>query len=190
MADNRVLRLFFALWPDDDLRRALHREGARLHAAWGGRRMHAGNLHMTLAFLGNVPEARLDAVCEAASTVGGEGFELGLDLARCWRHNLVGHLAASASPPALLALAKSLEEALRVRGFELERRPFAAHVTLLRDARCAEGAPDGAAMNPAVPLRWRARDFVLVESVRGEGYRVMRRWRLRETGSQASGAAA
>jgi 2'-5' RNA ligase len=183
MADKRTRRLFFALWPDDDLRGALDREGARLHAAWGGRRMHAGNLHLTLVFLGNVPEAMLDSACEAASRVCGQAFDLALDLARCWRHNRVGHLAASAAPPALLDLAKSLEDALRARGFELERRPFAAHVTLLRDAQCAECVLNDADLNPGVPLLWRARDFVLVESVRGAGYRVMNRWRLREAPS-------
>ena len=54
-------RLFFALWPDDATRDALDRTGKWLHRHWGGRRMRADTLHLTLAFLGDTPAAARDA---------------------------------------------------------------------------------------------------------------------------------
>lgn len=181
VTDRGMRRLFFALWPDERLRRVLNREAGRLHESWGGRRMHADNLHVTLVFLGDVPDARRDAVREAA-VVHVPGFELVFDRARCWRHNRVGHLAASRLPPALTELVRALETGLHGRGFTLERRPYVPHVTLLRDTRCDECAPPGDETIPGAPLIWRARDFVLVESVRGVGYRVIERWPLTPPG--------
>ena len=57
---EKTARLFFALWPDNEVRRTLDQAGRQLHAACGGRRMRAPNVHLTLVFLGNVEIARLD----------------------------------------------------------------------------------------------------------------------------------
>ncbi len=48
-------RLFFALWPDPPTRTALAMLVDGLPLV-GGRRVPAENLHLTLAFLGNVDE--------------------------------------------------------------------------------------------------------------------------------------
>src|SRR5688572_4527406 len=48
---NDNLRLFFALWPDDETRTAL----MQLQAPMQGRWIPYGNLHLTLAFLGMQP---------------------------------------------------------------------------------------------------------------------------------------
>jgi len=132
----------------------------------------AKNIHMTLAFLG---EAEPAAAIAAARRVEGERFELALDTARYWRHNQIVWVGPRETPAPLAALAERLQLELFRDGFMLERRPFAAHVTLLRRA-----APSGAL--PALPsLSWPVEAFVLVRSDRdheGARYVVMERFPL------------
>jgi 2'-5' RNA ligase len=54
--------------------------------------------------------------------------------------------------------------------FMLERRPFAAHVTLVRKARVAE-------LPPLPAVRWPVSDFCLVQSVRAT-YEPLERFAL------------
>lgn len=168
-------RLFFALWPDDDVRARLAALTGRLHAPRGGHRMRPENLHLTLVFLGEVPRARLPELLAVGAAVAGEGFLLDLDRIDCWRHNRVAFAAPSAPPQALLALVAALERDLTRAGFDFDRRAYKPHVTLLRQADCAETdtAPE--------PVSWLARDFVLVESTPrgpGSGYDRLARFPL------------
>ena len=62
---------------------------------------------------------------------------------------------------------------MRERGFALDTRPFAAHVTLAR--KISRDVPH-ASMPPTV---WRADEYVLVHSETGTGrYSVMEAWPL------------
>ncbi len=81
-------------------------------------------------------------------------------------------------PDALSALAKSLHKALVAVGFDLERRAFKPHVTLLREAR------EPSAWPPLHVDPWMVREFVLVESVRdhhGSRYEIRERFALEAT---------
>ena len=51
------MRLFFALWPDGDTRKAINGLARPAVRRAGGRPVPARHFHMTLAFLGEVPEA-------------------------------------------------------------------------------------------------------------------------------------
>ncbi|MFN3752000.1 MAG: RNA 2',3'-cyclic phosphodiesterase [Thiobacillus sp.] len=178
-----TLRLFFALWPDDATRDALDRAGKWLHRHWGGRRMRADTLHITLAFLGATPVDRLDAVIACADAVAVEPYELLLDQAGYWRHNRIGWLGASATPPQHVELVEALNAQLRMAGFFVDDRPHVPHVTLLRKSEGGE-APACRAVS------WPVKDFVLVKSVTeavGARYAVLRRWRLRGSRTGAGG---
>lgn len=171
------MRLFFALWPDADLRAALDAEAGRLHRVRGGRRTRAETIHLTLAFLGEVERARLPALLEMAAGIRVPRFEVRFDRFDCWRHNRVAHLGASQVPPRLLELVRQLEAGSRQLGLGVERRPYVPHITLLRHADCAPEMT-----NPAPPeLRWLARDWVLVSSSLRSGgalYEQLGRWPL------------
>lgn len=170
-----TLRLFFALWPDDATRAALNHTGASLHRNWGGRRMRANTLHLTLAFLGSTPTERLDELIACAGSVHAGSFELVLDQAGYWRHNRIGWLGTSRTPPQHLELVDALNTALQAAGFPVDARPHAPHVTLLRNTAGGE-IPAGE------PIRWPVGAFVLVKSVAepdGAYYEMIRRWRLR-----------
>lgn len=169
------LRLFFALWPDDATRDALNRTGKWLHQHWGGRRMRADTLHITLAFLGSTPVDRLDALVACADTVQTDAFELILDQAGYWRHNRIGWLGANQTPAQHVELVGALNAALQGAGFAIDARPHVPHATLLRNTAGGE-AP------MCVPVHWPISDFVLVASRTeddGAHYEVIRRWPLR-----------
>jgi 2'-5' RNA ligase len=172
--EPKPLRLFFALWPDDATRDALNRTGKWLHQHWGGRRMRADSLHITLAFLGNTPADQLDALGACADTVKTNAFDLILDQAGYWRHNLIGWLGANETPPPHLELVGALNAALQAAGFPVDARPHVPHVTLLRNSA-------GGEVPECTPVRWPIGDFVLVKSrieSSGAKYEVIRRWPL------------
>jgi 2'-5' RNA ligase len=172
-------RIFFALWPEPDVARHLDALSAAAHAVCGGRRMRRDTLHLTLAFLGDVDGLQFDAACAAADAasakVGSGGTALQIDRVAHWKHNHIVWAGCDAVPGLIASLADELVAALRQSGFQLDSRPFAAHVTLLRNAHC-----DGALPSPA-PVEWPVRDFVLVQSrldPAGARYEIVRRWPL------------
>jgi len=163
------LRLFFALWPPAPAARALAEWAAEVQRQSGGRATKEETIHLTLAFLG---EADSDEAIAAAKGVSGNAFDLPVDAAKYWRHNEIVWVGPRAMPAALEALVASLHGRLREASFVLEKRPFAAHVTLLRRA------PQPAALPPLPRVEWPAREFVLVRSKAGARYEVVQRFPL------------
>src|SRR5258706_4696399 len=90
--------MFFALWPDDAVRAQLAHWSRELHAACGGRPTRVENLHLTLAFLGSVEDARGAEVERAANEVVARVATLVLDQPDYWRHNRIAWAGASAVP--------------------------------------------------------------------------------------------
>jgi len=164
------LRLFFALWPDAAARSALSRYAKDAQDACGGRVMRPPNLHVTLAFIGDVDAARLGAILAAADKVTPRRFLLDVDRVEYWRHNRIVWAGASIVPDALGAFVDELRGALDAARIAYDRKPYVPHVTLLREARAAP-LPAFA----AVP--WPAEAFVLVKSVPGADYAIVREWR-------------
>src|SRR5262245_48097344 len=123
------MRLFFALWPDDGVRAQLAGWGRALHAACGGRAIRAENLHVTLAFLGEVGDSRVPDVERAAGEVAPRAAMLVLDRAGYWKHNRIAWAGSSDVPECLLALVRELRDALRHAGIDFDAKGFASHVT-------------------------------------------------------------
>ncbi len=164
------------MWPDPGTRDALAATAGVLRRTCGGRSPPAHNLHLTLAFLGNVSAARLPELEVLAAAVHMEPFVLDLDRIGWWRQHRLIWAGAATCPPGLEALAAMLAGSLRAGGFAVERRRFMPHVTLLRDAI---RAPVQAACSP---LTWRPTQFVLACSqpaARGVRYRMMNAWPLK-----------
>ncbi len=161
------MRLFFALWPGTTTRARLDRWGRALHEACGGRRTPAESLHLTLAFLGDVADARLAEVETAMKRVEPRRFLLTLDRPGYWKKNNIAWAGTSTVPPELEALALELRASLAEGSIPFDPQPFAVHVTLLRDAR----AP---AVMPALePIAWPVDGYALVASLGGR-YEIRR----------------
>ncbi len=172
-------RVFFALWPDDEVARKFDEAGRLAHQSLGGRRMRRETLHLTLAFIGDVSTERLAELRDIAGAMRLPAFDLLFDRRHFLARRKIFWAAASVVSPRLRELAAVLNEQLKAADFRTEDRPFAAHVTLLRHARCDRESPE-------VDLRieWPVRDFVLVESElkpEGASYRILQRWQLDQT---------
>ena len=168
-------RLFLALWPDEATRSAL----AQCRDAWAWD-AHASpepteRLHLTLHFLGAVPQPRLPELIDGLR-VPFSRFTLQLDRAgrRQMRWpNGIAVLTPKAVPQALLALHAALRVELERLDLAVETRGWRPHVTL---ARHASGSAAPAAQTS--PVNWQVRGYALVESqsLTG-GYVVLREHR-------------
>jgi RNA 2',3'-cyclic 3'-phosphodiesterase len=166
-------RVFFALWPDAEVRQSLMQVALKIHRQVDGKLTRDESLHMTLLFLGDIPVERLGTLADLAATVAFEPFTLLIDKAGCWKHNRIAWVAPSTVPPKLERLVKGLERRAAAEAFAFDARPFAPHVTLVRKARCA--------VLDVEPLRiqWDVRELVLVRSEldsNGSRYRPIGRW--------------
>lgn len=158
-------RVFFALWPSEQLADQLGQIALDAATRFGGRATRPDSIHLTLAFLGNVPEASLPELQAAAASVAAEIFTLNLDRLDFWRHNHLLWAGASAVPAPLGGLVAALRETLELAGFKTGRAgsSFVPHVSLVR--RVPEGAVSSADCPQALaPLSWPCSRFVLVRS--------------------------
>lgn len=178
-------RVFFALWPGPEARARLHQETRRLHRLLGGKPTHPDTLHLTLVFVGDVEKGRLDDLARAAARVKCPGFEMAFDREACWRHNHIAHVGINQPPDILFELVEQLSSNLKAAEISFDARPYKPHITLIRKADCARlpaRTNESPNENPALePIRWLARDFVLVRSsLRPEGarYEQLGRWPL------------
>jgi 2'-5' RNA ligase len=170
------MRLFFALWPDAALRRKFAELARTTWTGCGGRLVPPRNLHLTLAFLGEVDARRLDTLCRIGASLRAAPFDLAFDGVGFFRRSGIVHATVSAVPAALDELEAALRSTLAAQGFRTESRPFLPHVTLVRDARSA----------PAVEVQgpyamWQVRHIVLAESCstrEGQVYRAVRQFML------------
>lgn len=168
MADTH--RLFFALWPPAQVLAALDALAEAARAECGGRRTRRAALHLTLAFLGDVRGEQLPHLRLLTAGLGFEKFVLRLDRLGYWPHNQIVWIGCHQPPTGLLQLHAALTGALFATGFQLERRPFFAHVTLVRRARCT-----ALPMLPG-PIEWPVEQVALVESElqpAGACYRIL-----------------
>ena len=159
-------RLFFALAPDAPGREALWRAASAGVAACGGRRIPPENLHLTLAFLGDVANERLAllqqlAAAAAARFSGAVALTLHLAWLEHWpRPQILCARAGedSADAPRVFALAQALRVASSAAGFAPDLKPFHAHVTVAR--KVARAADD----RPLTPVAWQCAQFALLAS--------------------------
>lgn len=163
------MRLFFALDPDPPCRDVIvaARDAARSHAP-RARWVADESLHLTLVFVGEVPDERVTALAEVGVSVAARCSPLALTL---------GHGGTFGHPPRVLwlgldggsplrALQAELARAVGELGVALEERPYSPHLTLAR-ARAPGGEPrfvDAARALVLPPSRFVARELVLYRS--------------------------
>lgn len=170
-------RLFFALWPDEAARARLAESVSAVVAGIAGRPVPVENWHVTVAFLGDVDAEQQRCVEAAADAVVCPAFTLSLNQYGYWPRPQVVWLGAQVCPAALQALVRDLGLGLRGCGIQLDDRPFAVHLTLLRKVHRRP------VLTRAEPIAWSVEALALVESelsTSGATYRVVRSWPLRE----------
>lgn len=169
-------RLFFALWPEPGLQQALAAQARRALGERRAKRVSAENLHITLAFLGEVDAATRGCAEGAAGRVAAVPFTLRIDRLGYWPRKGLLWAGPTQQPPELEALVADLGQALAADcGYRPDKRPFRAHVTL---ARKVPKMPGRIAIEP---LEWPVARFALVASALGTGgasYTIVSEWPL------------
>ena len=140
-----------------------------------GRPVARPRRHATLAHIGDYagfPPGLIYKACKAAANTDSGRFEVMFDEAVSWQRNLV--LRPSDGLPALMSLRETLWLELAKLGIKAQATPQRSpHITLFQDAAPAE--PTG-----IEPVRWTARDFVLMHSFLGKTRHIpLGRWPLR-----------
>jgi 2'-5' RNA ligase len=169
-------RIFFALLPPPAAQRALGDFARETARRAHGRPVPAENMHVTLAFVGTWPLARLPALLDAAVAVRGEALHLVLDEFGAFRRAGIAWIGTSTPPGALMQAAASLADVLTPAGVVLDAQPFRPHMTLAR--HCRGPYPRGV----AGPFSFVADRFSLMQSEthsEGARYRQLAAWPLR-----------
>lgn len=165
-SENKSLRLFYALWPDDATRAAL----MDVQAPLAGRKTRYENLHMTLAFLGQQPADLLPALTAILAKLPRQSIPLTIDRIGYFTQKKIAWAGMHETSPALTDLNRHLLEALAQNKVAFSSASeFRPHVTLARDADAPEELP-------FQPFAWTCRHVALVESsnrVDGVHYQVL-----------------
>lgn len=174
---------FFALWPDVAVRRRLASAAAALPLGEGGvaYRIKPERLHLTLAWLGDIGRAQVDAAILAAEDVQARSFLLRLDRTGHFPNASTAWLGPSSLLPALARLKAELDRELLRYGLPVASEAFVPHLSVQRNVRTLAEAPP-------FEVLWPVTGFALLRSARSngkaDGYRVVRRWML-DTGALA-----
>ena len=171
-AQTKSQRLFFALWPDNKVRKAISAVGKQAAQQHQGRLVATDNLHLTLSFLGNVNHSQRNCIERLAESISITPFSLCLEHLGIFSRAKVLWLGIKEQPNPLKQLAARLDEAARDCGIQLDGQGFNPHVTLMRKVnQLHEIEVD--------PIRWDVNQFCLVHSVshpEGVEYRVLKIW--------------
>ena len=143
-------RFFVALRPDALAARRLGRLAADLSSRCRGRPLAARDLHLTLAFIGELPLAEGDRL--VALLAGLPEHHPGFALDEIGRFGPALLWAGpSEDPPWIAPLVDAVRERLRAGGVRFDARAFKSHLTLVRNAR--DRAAAGAAVARLDPKR-------------------------------------
>jgi RNA 2',3'-cyclic 3'-phosphodiesterase len=176
------MRLFIGIALSAPVAQGLAKSAPSLVAAGSAARIRwtpAGNMHITLSFLGQVHEARRGVIEEALATVRARRMKLALDGFGTFDRTGVLYASVKLSP-ALLALAEQVFTVMEGCGFSRESRPYAPHVTLAR-TRDRIRLRSVAADDSAFYQSFEAEEFRLYQSLTlpgGAQYEVVRAFPL------------
>ena len=169
-APRDAMRCFIAAWPTDETRMALERLTSGLKSRVSdGRAMQARNLHLTLAFIGELDPARAESLVHDCDDLAAQPCDWMIDtLGSFPRARVVW--AGGPLNPQIAACAARARARLDQHGIPFDRKAFVPHVTLFRDVRRFEGA------GPLVePVSWRSAHVALYAAARDASGPVYRR---------------
>ncbi|MEQ8667455.1 MAG: RNA 2',3'-cyclic phosphodiesterase [Rhodospirillales bacterium] len=165
-----MMRLFVALPLPVDVRARL---GALQSGLAGARWIDQSMMHMTLRFIGEVPERDADDIGDALASIEMPAFDLSLGTVGYFERRGVAHTlwAGIAKCEALTRLQAKIESAVVRCGQPRETRKFAPHITIarLRDVpvdRLGHWLED---LGPVSATPFTADRFVIYQSLRGHG---------------------
>lgn len=151
------MRCFVALWPSSELREALA-QVVRPLIPVGCRAVPPENYHVTLCFLGEVPDARVAALAAAITAIPVKPFSFELAATGHFARVAVAWVGPTADSADLRLLQGDVSARLSAGGFQFDARDFRPHVTVAR--RCREPVLPW----PGSPLAWPVDGIALCRS--------------------------
>ena len=132
--------MFVALWPLPAAARRLGEQAREAASRHGGRAMPAADLHVTLAFIGELaPAAAIGLAARLRSGLHGAcpppDASMVFDRIGSFRGANVTWLGPSVPPAWLQPLAMAVRDGLDGAGVAYDRKPFVPHLTIVRGAR-------------------------------------------------------
>ena len=156
------MRLFFALWPSDEVRLAMAHARLDVARRCGGRPPAPVTMHLTLAFVGDTDDSNLPDLMRIGGAIKAKPFMLKIDTAHCFAKAQIAWIGSLAPPPAMFDLQEKLKTKLADAGFFIDPRAFRPHVTVSRHIT-GEFAPFH-----IPPIDWPVEAFQLVRSRLGQ----------------------
>ncbi len=169
-----MARLFFALWPNEKVRKELSKvtnqfkdENLRL--------TKNSNLHITLAFLGQVSEQDQAELIEKTNSIRSSAFSLTLDSIGFWKNPGILWIAPEVMPEVLNDLVVQLQSIIKQQGLNVDERLYKPHVTIARKVK------QFTVPKEKFHIPWSVISFALVisrSSESGVEYHVVQEWTL------------
>ena len=161
------MRLFFALWPPLEVAEQLAGVARAVAQQFGGKPTRQETLHLTLAFLGEVPDDRMSLLMQTARRVHAAPLALNIDRLGYWPRKQLLWAGETAPNAALGEFGEALLQALSEAGFALpgRRTTFSPHITQVRDLPEARETSPPAAI---AAIRWPCPSFALIRSQRSD----------------------
>ena len=177
-------RLFFALWPEETEKEQMTAAVRHAVIRCGGRPVPPSCYHVTLAFLGSVPEDKVAILERLAGQIAlmahGAPIQLTFDRIEYWRRAALICATGEPSPDAE-RLAGVFKSKLVEAGFTPDLKPFRPHVTVARKV------PPGNHEEILERVRWKVTSSALVDSRAtpgGSSYSILHSWPLCEEGAE------
>ena len=168
------MRLFFALEPSKQDKMAIERWRNTALPTFD-KPVPAANFHLTLAFLGQTSSAQLDALIHEVGRLSlPPPFAVHLDHLGYWPKPKALWLGCEHLAPEHSSLNKALNTAASCADFKLQKRPYLAHLTLLR--KCPQN-PHQVTLTPSFSMDFN--EFHLFESLsspKGVVYQKRHSW--------------
>jgi 2'-5' RNA ligase len=170
---SQKIRSFIALELSDEVRGELSRilgllKEANADVKW----VRPESVHLTLKFLGYVPEGRIASLAQKLKEIAQSAspFEIVLDgigIFPDWSHARVLWIGVGEGSDRVKDLASRVEEAMALEGFEKEKRSFSSHLTLgrIRGAKNKDELRKIASSIEVKPLKSHIPRIVLFKSV-------------------------
>ncbi|MFH1419255.1 MAG: RNA 2',3'-cyclic phosphodiesterase [Planctomycetota bacterium] len=152
------MRTFIAIELDDAVRKQLRNLQEKLRPHCGKLRwVDPNHIHLTLKFLGEIPDARVPSVSEAMQQLAREfgPFDIGIRKTGTFPpHQSIKVVWVGIEDPAggLAKYQARCEDLLAALGFPKERRRFSPHLTLARNRDPAGSAAIRAALDHEPPF--------------------------------------
>jgi 2'-5' RNA ligase len=178
-AAPHCLRLFYAAVPDAATRLQIEAAADTLPLDAGAARVARHNLHLTLAFVGDISAVELPALRNIGAALTAPRFALHFDAYEYWPKPEVVVVAARTIPEPLERLWREVHAALAGHQWAQNPKRLRPHVTLARKVVQAPTLPALSAFD------WRVREWCLMRADTSGGgavYTVVDTWSLLDDG--------